>query len=83
MVETGKWFLLRGSARDRNATVYQIDVGPNDHSGNFLVIDGGKALHQLDDQMREPESGLNYTLTRVGDGSLRSDSMTASPTTRP
>jgi Predicted secreted protein len=61
---TGRWTILRGSASDRDATVYQLDYDRPGRAQNFLKV-GDDELRQLDGQEREIASPAPHSLHRV------------------
>lgn len=64
----GRWLTLRGSADDRDATVYQLNPQPGGDP-RYLQRIGDNVLRMLDRQQRPIVSSANYTLTRTGGGS--------------
>jgi predicted secreted protein len=61
---TGRWTILRGSATDRDATVYQLDFDRADVRRNFLRV-GDAELRLLDRDEREITSTAPLSLHRV------------------
>ena len=63
----GDWTTLKGDAVDDNATVYQLDPDQPEHSLYFLKI-GDNKLEQLDSDLKEMPSNLNFILTKLKAG---------------
>jgi copper homeostasis protein (lipoprotein) len=63
---TGRWTFVRGSAKDRDATVVQIDLGLIDALKNFLRI-GDDELRLLDRNRGEIFSRAPHSLHRVSE----------------
>jgi predicted secreted protein len=59
----GRWTILRGSATDRDATVYQLDFDRPEARRNFLRV-GDAELRLLDREEREIASGVPHFLRR-------------------
>jgi len=64
--DRGDWAVLRGDAKDQNATVYQLNPDDAQHSDAWLVQDKGAALVELDRDMKPIDTKMNVTLKRVG-----------------
>jgi predicted secreted protein len=62
----GRWTTLRGSARDADATVLQLDLGRIDAVKNFLRI-GDDELRLIDRNRREILSAAPHSLHRVSE----------------
>jgi copper homeostasis protein (lipoprotein) len=60
----GRWTILRGSADDRNATVYQLDFDDSARQQSFLRVDDDE-LRQLDRLQQELSSSAPHSLHRV------------------
>jgi uncharacterized lipoprotein NlpE involved in copper resistance len=65
--DRGEWAVLRGDAKDENATVYQLNPDVEQQSEAFLVQDKGDALVQLDRDLKPTETKMNVTLKRGSD----------------
>ena len=63
LLSAGKWTTLRGTPDDPDATVYQLNPDKPQQVTNFLVVNDNQ-LRQLDRNLKEIESSLNFTLTR-------------------
>lgn len=61
----GLWAVLKGSAVDPNATVYQLNPDQSSGSQAYLVKENGAALESLDRELRPIETKMNLTLRRV------------------
>ena len=61
--KTGRWALLRGSANDPNATVYQLDFDRPDTQRDFLKV-GDDELRLLDRRQHEIPSPAPHSLWR-------------------
>ena len=64
VASTGRWTILRGSASDRNATVYQLDYDRPGRAQNFLKV-GDDELRLLDRDQNEIASAAPHSLHRV------------------
>jgi uncharacterized lipoprotein NlpE involved in copper resistance len=67
LVTAGDWTTLRGDAADPDAVVYQLDPDHPEHSLYFLKTDENK-LEQLDSNLKEMPSNLNFILTKKDAG---------------
>ena len=63
LMSTGKWMILRGIPGNDDATIYQLNPDKQQEIRNFLVVNDNQ-IRQLDRDMKEIESTLNFTLTR-------------------
>jgi len=63
---TGPWAVLRGTARDKDAKVIQLEIGPRDAQRNFLEI-GDDELRLLDRNQREIFTTVPHSLYRVSE----------------
>lgn len=63
--DRGLWAVLKGSAVDPNATVYQLN--PDNPSGSqaYLVKESGAALESLDRKLGPIDTKMNLTLRRA------------------
>jgi copper homeostasis protein (lipoprotein) len=59
----GKWTTLRGTPDNPDATIYQLNPDKPQEVRNFLVVNDNE-IRQLDRELKEIESSLNFTLTR-------------------
>jgi len=64
LTTTGRWTIMRGSAFDNDATIYQLDFDRPSQARNFLKT-GDWALLQLDREQALIQSSQNHTLTRM------------------
>ena len=63
-IETkGDWTTIRGTKKDANATVYQLNPEKPDESEYYLKVDGTH-IKMLDKQENEIKSPMNFTLTK-------------------
>jgi copper homeostasis protein (lipoprotein) len=62
---TGKWTILRGTPDNPDATVYQLNPDKPQEVTNFLVVNDNQ-IRQLDRDLHEIKSTLNFTLTIRG-----------------
>jgi copper homeostasis protein (lipoprotein) len=60
----GEWTILRGSATDRNATVYQLDPDKKNETRFFLKI-GDDQLRMLDRERRAIDAPFDLSLKRL------------------
>ncbi len=74
----GEWVVLRGSATDPDATVYELDPGRPDRTRRFLRR-GDYELELLDRERREIASDLDYGLGRLEGLSLAGDWLIVRP----
>lgn len=66
----GRWFILRGTPTDVDATVYQLNFDDAKRLMFFLRV-GDQALRLLDREQRKIRSPANHRLARVtGRGSV-------------
>jgi uncharacterized lipoprotein NlpE involved in copper resistance len=63
--DRGDWAVLRGDAKDENATVYQLNPDDDKASESLLLQENGSALVQLDRDQKPIDSKMNLTLRRV------------------
>ncbi|HTF69321.1 MAG TPA: copper resistance protein NlpE N-terminal domain-containing protein [Edaphobacter sp.] len=63
--ERGEWTVLKGSASDPNATVYQLNPDNPAETQSYLRVDNGAALRQLDRELKPIASTMNLTLRRA------------------
>jgi copper homeostasis protein (lipoprotein) len=63
---TGRWTIMRGSANDPDATVYQLDFDQPNALRNFLKA-GDSELRLLDREQRDIPSLNPHSLLRVPD----------------
>lgn len=63
--DRGEWAVLKGSASDPNATVYQLNPDRPSESQFYLLRDRGAVLQQLDRELKAISSQMNITLKRV------------------
>jgi uncharacterized lipoprotein NlpE involved in copper resistance len=61
----GEWAVLKGSAADSNATVYQLNPDLPSESQFYLLQESGAVLRQLDRELKPISSQMNVTLRRV------------------
>ena len=61
---TGRWAIMRGSASDPDATIYQLDLDRPDARQNFLRV-GDSEIRLLDRDQREIASTAPHSLRRV------------------
>ena len=61
----GEWVVLKGSASDPNATVYQLNPDRASESQFYLLQESGAVLRQLDRELKPISSKMNITLRRV------------------
>jgi len=61
---TGRWAIMRGSATDPDATIYQLDVDRPDARQNFLRV-GDAELRLLDRDQREIAPTAPHSLHRM------------------
>jgi len=63
--DRGEWAVLKGSASDPNATVYQLNPDRPSESQFYLLQESGAVLRQLDRELKPISSQMNITLRRV------------------
>ena len=64
---TGKWTIIKGTATDPTAIVYQLSVENDDPEDsdvvNYLIVNNS-TIKLIDDEMNEFDSKLNYLLKK-------------------
>jgi len=63
--DRGLWTVLKGSATDPNATVYQLNPDRPSETQSYLLKENGAALVQLDRNLKPIDTKMNLTLRRV------------------
>ncbi|HEY0161453.1 MAG TPA: copper resistance protein NlpE [Edaphobacter sp.] len=63
--DRGLWTMLKGSATDPKATVYQLNPDKAEERQSYLLKDNGAALEQLDRELNPIETKMNLTLRKV------------------
>jgi uncharacterized lipoprotein NlpE involved in copper resistance len=63
--DRGEWAVLKGSASDSNATVYQLNPDRPSESQFYLLQENGAVLRQLDRELKPIASQMNITLRRM------------------
>lgn len=63
--DRGLWTMLKGSAADPNATVYQLNPDKPSGAQAYLLKENGEALESLDRELKPIDTKMNLTLRRV------------------
>jgi predicted secreted protein len=61
----GLWTVLKGSAVDPNATVYQLNPDTPSQAQSYLLKQNGAVLESLDRELKPIDTKMNLTLRRV------------------
>lgn len=63
--DRGLWTVLKGSATNPNATVYQLNPDGSQGAQSYLLKENGTALEQLDRELKPIDTKMNLTLKLV------------------
>lgn len=63
--DRGLWTVLKGSAINPNATVYQLNPDKPSETQAYLLKQNGAALEQLDRELKPIDTKMNLTLRKV------------------